>query len=705
MWKQRVTLGTLFVGTILSLPAQGFPQTPAPPGGRIVAVGDIHGSHDGLRSILRASGLVDEAGEWAGGDATLVQTGDMLDRGPQVRRVLDSLMALQGAAESEGARVVVLLGNHEVMNLMSDVRDVTREIYATFATPESEARREQAWRQWTKLQRRHAAWKGETFTTPEEEAKQRWLATRPPGFFEYMEAMGPEGEYGRWLRSLPLAVQIGDTILLHAGIAPELASRSLDEINGMVADEIAAFDRLKLQMVNLGIALPFFTFTDLQEAVRTVLQALESRPQRVDTAARRMLMRGALREFLDMTDWASLSPDGPVWFRGYARWSEDEGNEKIRGILSAHGVERIVVGHSPPRTPGQIQNRFANRVFLIDTGMRAGHYPGGRGSALEIAGDRITAIYEDGRDELVAAEAPAAAPHPTSSPAGVEPDEGDVETDATSWLGPEGTPLPFRNDDEVVEFLRTAEVVSTGNIPVGITDPKKLRLADGGVEAHAVFRHVHEVKRGERLGDGTHHMFFRDSFRGEPAAYELAKLLGLDTVPPVVERRLKRLGRGSVQLWIENAMTEADRRERDIEPPGRIHFIRQLYNMRIFDNLVHNIDRNQGNILIDSAWKVWYIDCTRCFAQSRKLPRPEQVRRIGRDLWQRLQTLDPETVRARLEPHLSPFEIKALMVRHAKLVELLGERIEERGEASVFFTLGDSLTADPEIPEFPPAAD
>ena len=119
-------------------------------GERIVAVGDIHGSYDGLVSILQRVELIDAETHWIGGEATLVQTGDLFDRGLQTHEVLDLLMRLQGESDSAGGRVIVLLGNHEGMNLTGFFRDVNPEIYAAFADPKSEKRRKEGYRSFKK---------------------------------------------------------------------------------------------------------------------------------------------------------------------------------------------------------------------------------------------------------------------------------------------------------------------------------------------------------------------------------------------------------------------------------------------------------------------------------------------------------------------------------------------------------------------------
>jgi hypothetical protein len=735
------------MGLLLLAPATAAAPADEP---RIVAIGDIHGSLDGFLTILQATGLTDGEGTWTGGRATLVQVGDFTDRGSQVRQVMDTLMRLQGEAAAAGGEVIVLLGNHEVMNLMGNLRDVTPEIFATFATERDEELRELAWEQWVALGRQQARWLWAVYQPPGAQGRRDFFAERPPGYFEYIEALGPEGHYGRWLRSLPAVARVGDTVFVHGGLSLEVAERGVAEVNQAVARELQDFDRLKADLVERGITVPYATLEVLGDCLALVAHAAERNPRRVrDEAA---FVEEAIEQYVGMNDWLSFRPDGPLWLRDYGRWEEDEGKEQIEPILEALGVERIVVGHTPPRPPSDIQMRFDGRVFMIDTGMLAGHYPGGRPSALELVGDRITAIYEDERVALAGpaesagtsapgdatrrasnteeadakvpeirqdepprpvAAAPRTAPEPEPAP---EPElelvpdsEDEPETRAPApWIGPDGEPVPIGSEKELLDLLRHGEVLSIAEVGVGVTSPKKLLIERDGVHVHAIFRYEHAERQRHRLADGSFHMYFKDSHSGEPAAYELDRLLGLGNVPPVVPRRLRRLGDGSIQLWIEDAMTEDVRRDRGIEPPDRLHFIRQLYNMNVFDNLVHNVDRHLGNILIGPGWKIWYIDCTRCFARERRLWSPERVIQIERGLWERLQALDHDLVGERLGPYLSSFELRALFERHGMLVELIRERIEEKGEEAVLFTFGEPLRPvfdRLEMPEFPPATE
>src|SRR5579863_5190087 len=104
----------------------------AEPVDAVVAIGDVHGDFDDFVAILQRSGLIDKQNHWAGGKATFVQLGDLIDRGPKPREVMDLMMALEKEAPGAGGRVATLLGNHEVMNIMGDLRYVTVENFASF---------------------------------------------------------------------------------------------------------------------------------------------------------------------------------------------------------------------------------------------------------------------------------------------------------------------------------------------------------------------------------------------------------------------------------------------------------------------------------------------------------------------------------------------------------------------------------------------
>ena len=251
----------------------------------------------------------------------------------------------------------------------------------------------------------------------------------------------------------------------------------------------------------------------------------------------------------------------------------------------------------------------------------------------------------------------------------------------------DGNPLPFQSDEEIAEFLLSADVESMEKIPVGVSSPKKLILAGRGIRANAVFKYIDREEKNVRdrtAGKSQFHLVWRDWFGYDIAAYQVDRLLELDRVPPIVRRKVKR-HEGSVQIWLQGTITEHERRKRGIEPPDIARFNQQKEIMHVFDNLVANRDSNLGNSLIDGNWRLWLIDCSRCFGTSKELLYPKSTSHCERRLWQKLQELTEEEAHARLAPYLTKTEINALLARRDKLVEHFQALIDEWGEPMIIF--------------------
>ena len=262
--------------------------------------------------------------------------------------------------------------------------------------------------------------------------------------------------------------------------------------------------------------------------------------------------------------------------------------------------------------------------------------------------------------------------------------------DGYVFLDANGHPLPFQSDDEIEEFLRTAAVESKKRIPVGVSDPWKLLMAGSGIRLHAAFKHIDDKKRNIRdttAGKSKMYLMWRDWYGYDIAAYHVDRLLGNDRVPPIIGRTIKRT-EGSVQIWLEGAITENERREKAFAPPDIARFNQQKAILHVFDNLVGNRDSNLGNALIDPNWRLWFIDCSRCFGTSEELLYPEAITHCERRLWNVLRNLDESEVTQRLAPYLSTGEISALMVRRDKLVEYIKALMDEWGEGSILFDIG-----------------
>ena len=373
----------------MSAPPQGAaPQAPAGP--RIVAVGDVHGAGPNLAQILQAAGLIDAKHKWIGGTARLVQTGDILDRGADVRVAFDLLMRLESEARRAGGRVDVLFGNHEGMNVLHDFRDVSAEAMGKFADARSDDRLQKAFESHASLAKRA----GNTLNRDE------WMKTHPRGYPEYVEAFGPSGSYGKWMRERKTVLQIGDTIFMHAGLNPE-RTITIDEINRTVELEVRNWDDLVASLTRVRRANPNFTLQEIINAAQVEIGKIAV-AQKTGEAIEEYVTPefiGRLQFLMGFEKLTLVESDGPLWYRGLATMAEDQ-QPAVDALLRRHGARRIVLGHTPQLPAGKIRSRFGGLVTLIDTGMLTSYFKSGQPSALEILDGRLTAIYLTGREPL-----------------------------------------------------------------------------------------------------------------------------------------------------------------------------------------------------------------------------------------------------------------------------------------------------------------
>lgn len=396
MWAKVIFAGFLLNVAIL----HSHVATPNSSPDHIVVIGDVHGDFEDFCSILKRAGLVNDQNHWIASKTTFVQPGDTIDRGPKSREVMDLLMQLQKEAADSGGRVVPLLGNHEVMNIIGDLRYVSTQGYAEFADNDSEKRRQSAYQD-------YAAWRQKygSFLTGLKQpvlpaTQEEWMSAHPPGFVEYREALSPEGAYGKWLRTHDAAAKVGDTLFLHGGISPSVASMPIDQINSEVRQELTDFDRTINELVKRKAVLPFFTIQEIAVGAQAELQS-----KRGD-AAKNPEYHNMLVRLLSFSTWLCVKDDGPLWFRGYDQWSESDG-QQLAKIISGYGVAHIVVAHTVQKG-SHIRSRFDGKVFLIDTGM-VYKDKGGKPSALDIQAGKFTAVYLDGQEVLLDDKSPASA--------------------------------------------------------------------------------------------------------------------------------------------------------------------------------------------------------------------------------------------------------------------------------------------------------
>ncbi len=321
---------------------------------RIVAVGDVHGAYEPFVALLRAAALVDSRDRWIGGRAVLVQTGDILDRGPDSRKAIDLLMRLEREANRAGGAVYSLLGNHELMRVIGDWRYVSEGEYEAFRGRDSVALREATLERAERIATERA--RRDDVELDASAVRSELERQIPLGFPELAAAFGADGDYGRWVRERPAIVKINGVLFVHGGISAAAATRGCADINATVASEVAA----------LGMG----------ESATTGLAGHEQ---------------------------------GPLWYRGLVTEPEEPFEESIDTILERMAARAIVVGHTV--IPGSVTARFDGRVLTIDTGMLGGDfYPQGEPIAVELTGSAATAIYANGTREPLPALAPARTP-------------------------------------------------------------------------------------------------------------------------------------------------------------------------------------------------------------------------------------------------------------------------------------------------------
>lgn len=308
----------------------------------IIAIGDLHGDYSAWLAIARDSHIVDASGHWNGGRAVLVQLGDITDRGPDSLKIITDLRRLQKEAAKAGGKVIVMLGNHEAMNVIGDLRYTDAGEFAAFATPQSTLLRDSAYA--ANKARIEARARAANPSASPAAIREQWIKETPLGWVEHRKAWAPGGDLGRWARSNPAVVKIDGTLFVHGGISAEYAARSVESVNRRIAEAMASADDS-----------PSSPLTD---------------------------------------------PLGPLWYRGLViRDADAEAaraqakqktlppEQEVEAVLKAYGAKRIVVGHTPSLKG--ILILMNGKLVRADTG--DSRYYGGQLSWLEINGDRVVA--------------------------------------------------------------------------------------------------------------------------------------------------------------------------------------------------------------------------------------------------------------------------------------------------------------------------
>jgi len=220
---------------------------------------------------------------------------------------------------------------------------------------------------------------------------------------------------------------------------------------------------------------------------------------------------------------------------------------------------------------------------------------------------------------------------------------------------------------EFEEYLRTAKIERIADIPIGVTRPRRAYLASGGLASSFAWK---------PLKPGFQHGYF-ESYKSEIAAYELDKLLGLNMVPVVVERRIDS-DLGAAVLWLDGVRSW----EAVLPLPKPATWDRQIARMKLVDDLIGNSDRNKGNLLVDADWHIYLIDHSRAFATEVKLP--QELQNIDRRLWERMLSLDEAGLKTSMGQWLDARQIQALLRRRDAMKKKIDALAAKHGD-SIFF--------------------
>jgi hypothetical protein len=244
---------------------------------------------------------------------------------------------------------------------------------------------------------------------------------------------------------------------------------------------------------------------------------------------------------------------------------------------------------------------------------------------------------------------------------------------------------PSLTKEQMKQFLLTAKVIKSGPAHKGITHTLRLTLTDGTITHDAHFQPIDEHAMMKQMASGRTEMNFVDSYKYNIAAYELAAMLGLDDMVPVYVQRKYDGKTGSFGWWLLVKMDEADRLEQKIPVPDPDSWNKQMYRVRVLDQLVYDTDANLTNVQIGEDWKIYRIDFSRAFRLDKDLQTPKDLVQCDRQLFTKLKTLDGNELAVRTKAFLTKQEVQAVMTRRDKILDHFQKLIAEKGENEILY--------------------
>ena len=244
---------------------------------------------------------------------------------------------------------------------------------------------------------------------------------------------------------------------------------------------------------------------------------------------------------------------------------------------------------------------------------------------------------------------------------------------------------PSLTKEQIKQFLQTAEVIKSKSASKGVTHTSRLTLSNGTITHDASFQPIDEHTTKKEFDSGRVEFDFVDSYKYNIAAYQLAELVGLDNMLPVYVERKWQGQTGSLSWWLPVKMDEADRVTKKIEPPDQEKWNKQMYRIRVFDELIYDSDPNLTNVLIGEDWTIWRVDFSRAFRKNKDLRSSKNLAKCDRQLFEKLKALKADELAEKTKRYLTKDEVKGVMARRDKIVATFQTLIAEKGEEEVMY--------------------
>ncbi|WP_196140220.1 metallophosphoesterase [Aliikangiella sp. G2MR2-5] len=579
---------------------------------KIFVVGDIHGAYDAITKSLQTMKLVDDGLSWSGGKNHLVSLGDMLDRGPESKKVMDLFIRLQKEADAVGGKVHVVLGNHEVMNMQGDLRYVSKEEFAAFNSEKVKVVREEKYSEFLSVYRAQDS----------ETIRAQFDKAFPPGFFGLIEGFSLKGKYGSWLMSLPFVIKINDQVFAHGGLSSAVKGQSLAEINRDLKEQVERYlldwEKIRKKYEN-SMFYPSY----------------KQRPQIVEKLKDNRQSRRYLQQHSNLV----FSRFSPTWYRGNALCHPFYESDALREILSNLGAKRLWVGH----TTSEIRKpliRLEEQLIIMDTGMLKFYY----------GGEPWIASFS--------------VKEPVSLTQGLTGQSGEIH------LAPNREQAnPFNLSDENTEiFLKKGRVLDSKIKISESNEPISVVLEMDGHKANARFIYYDELP--DTLNSDENSLKNNKSrYIHELAAYKIDRWLGIGLVPVTVEREINGI-QGVLQVAIQEPISKANLVESYGDSLGFCNLDAQQNLKTVFDYLIQNTSLRPSDYVYSLYDKqIWFSDNQNAFSTSTSFgtsSRPEEAY-VSPRFKKALMKLEREQLE-KLKNWLHPKQIEAIWLRRERLL-------------------------------------